>query len=255
MNFNNINIINSSDNFRNLANHYDDYHYSHNSFIKQLSEEHPIDCNSNILDIGCGTGNETLNIYKNFKCNVCGIDVSVNMLEKAKKKTDEITWLKSHAESIPFKNNSVDIITSFFSVHHFSNMGKAISEFNRIMKSDGMVFLVTISHEQMRNSLEYKFFPELLEYDTKRVPSIELIESVFVQNGFLVKVNTMLYESRKIDSDYLRMIESRYRTGLNFLSDLQIQQGISRIENAILKNKNLVDSIMCSVLICRKEHC
>ncbi|MEI7868460.1 MAG: methyltransferase domain-containing protein [Candidatus Methylumidiphilus sp.] len=241
-------------NFNKLSVYYDDYHNSHSTFINQLGEEYPIDSNINILDIGCGTGNETQNIYKYFQCKVFGIDLSEDMLKKARQKTDEITWLNGCAESIPLKNNSVDIITSFFSVHHFSNIDKAISEFNRIMKSDGLVFLVTISHEQMSNSLEYKFFPELLEYDTQRVPSIDFIERVFVQNGFLVKIKNLFYESRKIDANYLKMIESRYRTGLNFLTDQQIQEGISRIENAILKKTNLVDSIMCSVIICRKDH-
>jgi ubiquinone/menaquinone biosynthesis C-methylase UbiE len=246
--------------FDNIAPHYDNYHHGHHDFISllnaqiELNEAQPIHKSELVIaEIGCGTGNETLNIYNKFECKVIGIDLSENMLKKARQKTDEINWLKGHAESIPLKNNFVDIITSFFSVHHFSNIDKAISEFHRILKNDGMVFLVIISHEQMRNSLEYKFFPELLEYDIRRVPSIELIESVFVKNGFLVKVNTLLYESRKIDADYLRMVESRYRTGLNFLSDQQIQQGISRIENAILRNKHLVDSIMCSVLICRKN--
>lgn len=241
-------------NFDRIASSYDSYHLGHHNFIEALSANYEKKNNLVIADIGCGTGNETLNIYNNFKCKVYGIDPSENMLQKARQKTHEITWLKGHAESIPLRNNSVDIITSFFSTHHFSNISKVISEYNRIVKKSGIVFLVTISHDQMRSSLEYKFFPELLEYDIKRVPAIELIESLLVQSGFIVKVNTVHYEDRTIDVDYIKMIENRYRTGLNFLSDHQIQRGISRIENVISKNKNIVDSIMCSVLICRKEH-
>ena len=240
--------------FNNIARYYDSYHFGHNNFIYALCASCEKNSELVIVDIGCGTGNETLNIYNNFKCNIYGIDPSENMLKEAKQKTDEIAWLKGHAESIPLRNNSVDIITSFFSTHHFSNISKVISEFKRIVKKSGIIFLVTISHDQMRSSLEYKFFPELLEYEIKRVPVIELIESLFVQSGFIVTVNTMHYESRKIDADYIEMIKNRYRTGLNFLSDHQIQRGISRIKNAISKNKNIVDSIMCSTLICRKEH-
>lgn len=240
--------------FDTIANCYDKYHFTHNNFIELIKAEYGVNNNLVIVDIGCGTGNETLNIYNNFKCKIYGIDPSENMLKKARQKTDEIAWLKGHAESISLRNNSVDIITSFFSTHHFSNISKVISEYKRIVKKSGIVFLATISHDQMRSSLEYKFFPELLEYDIKRVPAIEHIESLFVQSGFIVKVNTVHYEDRTIDVDYIKMIENRYRTGLNFLSDHQIQRGISRIENAISKNKNIVDSIMCSVLICRKEH-
>ena len=244
----------NTNNFNKIANCYDKYHFTHNNLIEFLKTKCAANSNSVIVDIGCGTGNETLNIFNNFRCKVYGIDPSENMLQIARQKTHEITWLKGHAESIPLRNNSVDIITSFFSTHHFSNISKVISEYNRIVKKSGIVFLVTISHDQMKSSLEYKFFPELLEYDIKRVPAIELIESLFVQTGFIVKINTVHYEDRTIDADYIKMIENRYRTGLNSLSDHQIQQGIIRIENVISKNKNIVDSIMCSVLICRKEH-
>lgn len=243
-----------ANNFNKIANCYDKYHFTHNNLIELIRAEYGVNQNFVIADIGCGTGNETLNIYNNFKCNVYGIDPSENMLKKARQKTDEITWLKGHAESIPLRNNSVDIITSFFSTHHFSNISKVISEYNRIVKKSGIVFLVTISHDQMRSSLEYKFFPELLEYDIKRVPDIELIKSLFVQSSFIVKINMVHYEDRTIDVDYMKMIKKRYRTGLNFLSEHQIQQGMSRIEKVISNDKNIVDSIMCSVLICRKEH-
>lgn len=239
--------------FNKIASYYDEYHFEHHGFIEALGACDEKNSDFVIADIGCGTGNETLNIYNNFKCKVYGIDPSENMLQKARQKTHEITWLKGYAESIPLRNNSVDIITSFFSTHHFSNISKVISEYDRIVKKSGIVFLVTISHDQMRSSLEYKFFPELLEYDIKRVPSMELIESLFVKSGFIVEVNTMHYETRKIDADYIKMIENRYRTGLNYLSDHQIQQGIRRIENTISRNKHILDSIMCSALICRKE--
>lgn len=243
-----------SNNFDKIATYYDNYHFGHHGFIEALGACDEKKFDFVIADIGCGTGNETLNIYNNFKCKVYGIDPSENMLKKARQKTDKIVWLKGHAESIPLRNNSVDIITSFFSTHHFSNISKVVSEYDRIVKKSGIVFLVTISHDQMRSSLEYKFFPELFKYDIKRVPAIELLENLFVQSGFIVKVNTAHYEDRAIDVDYIKMIENRYRTGLNFLSDHQIQLGISRIENAISKNKNIIDSIRCSVLICRKEH-
>ena len=214
--------------FNNIASYYDEYHFGHHGFIEALGAYDEKNSDVVIVDIGCGTGNETLNIYNNFKCKVYGIDPSENMLKKARQNSDEIAWLKGHAESIPLRNNSVDIITLFFSTHHFSNISKVISEYNRIVKKSGIVFLVSITHDQMRSSLEYKFFPELVEYDIKRVPAIELIESLFVQSGFIVKLNTVHYEDRTIDVDYIKMIESRYRTGLNFLSDHQISQSLGQ---------------------------
>lgn len=240
-------------NFNIISGYYDDYHISHDTFINLIRNEYAIKENSRIADIGCGTGNETLNIYNKFKCTVYGIDPLENMLKKAMEKTDKIIWLKGIAEKIPIGNNSIDIITSFFSIHHFLDIQQAVREFKRILKTNGNIFVFTISHDQMKNSLEYQFFPELLEYDTNRVPPIEFIKDIFVKNDFKIKIKEVEYETRAIDTNYIEMVKNRYRTGFQELTEKQILLGINRIEKAISNNSDIIDKIMCSVLICDKK--
>jgi SAM-dependent methyltransferase len=235
-----------------LADCYDYYHSAHNNFIELLKKEYKENKDTKIVDVGCGTGNETLNIYNKLKCTVYGIDPAENMLKKAMGKSDKIEWVKGLAEKIPVGNNSIDIITLFFSIHHFLDIYQAIKEFHRILKSAGKVFIFTISHNQMKNSLEYHFFPELLKYDISRVPSIEFIEDIFVKNGFKVKIKEVAYETRKIDTNYIEMVKRRYRSGFQKLTENETLMGINRIEEAISNNKNIIDDIKCSVLICEK---
>jgi len=249
----NYNVMSKSFNgFKKIASYYDNYHSAHNSFVELIRKEYKVSDNSLIVDIGCGTGNETLNIYNKFRCNVYGIEPAKNMLEKAIGKSGKIIWLKGTAERIPVEDNSVDIITSFFSIHHFSDIYQAIKEYYRILKSSGKVFIFTISHNQMKKSFEYKFFPELLKYDISRIPSIEFIKDIFVKNGFKVKIKVLEYETRKIDTNYIKMVKNRYRTGFQRLTERQILLGINRIEKAISNNSDIIDRIMCSVLICKK---
>lgn len=240
----------SIDNFNKMADYYDKYHLTHNNLIEIIKDECRTNDDFAIADIGCGTGNETLNIYDNFKCNVYGIEPVENMLKKAMEKSNNIAWLKGTAEEIPLKNNSINIITLFFSIHHILYIGQTVKEFIRILISTGKIFIFTISHNQMKNSLEYQFFPELLKYDISRVPSIEFIKNIFVKNGFKVKIIKTDYETRKIDSNYIEMVKSRYRSGFQKLTENEILKGINRIEEAILKNKNIIDDIKCYVLIC-----
>lgn len=239
-------------NFDTIASYYDEYHSAHNNFVELIKAECKVNKDFVIVDIGCGTGNETLNTYNKFKCRVYGIEPAENMLKKAMEKSDKIVWLKGSAEIIPVGDNSIDIITSFFSIHHFLDIYQAIKEFYRILKSSGKVFIFTISHNQMKNSLEYQFFPELLEYDISRVPTIEFIKDIFVKNGFKVKIKEVVYETRKIDANYIEILKKRYRTGFQKLTEKQILIGINRIEKAISNNSDIVDKIMCSVLICEK---
>lgn len=241
--------------FNKLADCYDYYHSAHNTFIELLKKEYRENKDTKIVDVGCGTGNETLNIYNKFKCTVYGIDPAKNMLKKAAGKSDKIVWLEGTAERIPVGNNSIDIITSFFSIHHFLDIHQAAIEFKRILKTNSKAFIFTISHSQMKNSLEYQFFPELLKYDINRIPHTKLIKSSFIENGFKVKIKEIEYETRKINEDYIKMVENRYRTGFKLLTNEQILQGISKIKKTILNSSGseIIDKIMCSVLICEKQ--
>jgi len=127
--------------FNKIASYYDEYHSAHNNFVELIKAECGINNNFVIVDMGCGTGNETLNIYDNFKCKVYGIESAENMFKKATQKSDKIIWLKETAEGIPLKNNTIDIITSFFSIHHFLDIHQAVREFRRILKTTGKVSL------------------------------------------------------------------------------------------------------------------
>lgn len=236
-------------NFDKLASIYDLYHYSHDIFVQFIGDENKIDKRTKIVDIGCGTGNDTVSLFNTFKCQIYGIDPSEKMLEKAMKKCQDITWLKGAAEETYLDNNSIDIVTSFFSVHHFSDLNKAAEEFKRILKNTGKIFIFTISHSQMRKSIEYEFFPELLGYDLEKVPSIEVINVAFFKKNFNVKFNELEFEERRIDSKYIEMVENRYRTGFLHLSNKQISDGIERIKKRISKKTELIDKIMCTLLI------
>jgi len=60
------------------------------------------------------------------------------------------------------------------------------------------------------------------------------------------------YETRKIDANYIKMVKKRYRTGFQRLTEKQILLGINRTEKAISNNSDIIDKIMCIVLICKK---
>lgn len=56
------------------------------------------------LDVGCGSGNYTELIFeKGF--NICGVDISEEMLEKARRKNSQIKWILGDAKKLPFQNN------------------------------------------------------------------------------------------------------------------------------------------------------
>lgn len=240
-------------NFNLIANDYNNHHLAHNQFIKIIRNNFIISNDMHILDLGCGTGNETINLKKSFNCLVSGVEPSNRMLSIAKQNNKSINWLTGSAEYIPVTDKSVDILTAFFSIHHFDILEKSISEIDRVLSKNGKIFIFTISHEQMKNSLEYKFIPELLEADISRVPKIKDIQDILTQQGFSSITKVSKYETRKIDNNYLEMVKNRYRSGLRLLNQKQIDNAVLKIENEINKGNELIDEINCTVIITERN--
>ncbi len=97
-----------------------------------------------ILDIGTGTGAwaSMFLLDENSDKNnnkIHGVDISMKMLDKARKKYPEINFNFGDAEDLKeIKDNSFDIVTASYVVHGVKaeNRAKIISEMKRISKKD-----------------------------------------------------------------------------------------------------------------------
>lgn len=82
-----------------------------------------------LLDIGCGTS-----ISSDFDCVCYGIDPSQGLLDIAKDKYPDKTFIQASAEKLPFKEGYFDYIISLTAAQNFENLEKALSEINRVAK-------------------------------------------------------------------------------------------------------------------------
>lgn len=77
-----------------------------------------------ILDLGCGGGNyavKVISLLPNVDCDL--IDLSANMLEKAKQRVHEnttgtVTAFQGDYRDIPLEDNAYDIVTAGTTLHH-----------------------------------------------------------------------------------------------------------------------------------------
>ncbi len=83
-----------------------------------------------LLDVGCGTGIAT----ELFPCKKTGIDPSADLLKSAKFKT-----IVGKAESLPFPDNSFDIVISLTAVHNFDDSRKGLEEMRRVSRRDMVI--------------------------------------------------------------------------------------------------------------------
>jgi ubiquinone/menaquinone biosynthesis C-methylase UbiE len=69
------------------------------------------------------------------------LDLSMNMLRQCQKRNEELTIYLMHgnAQYLPFADNSFDSLFHFGGVNLFNDPNKAIQEFIRVVKKDGLV--------------------------------------------------------------------------------------------------------------------
>jgi len=97
------------------------------------------------MDIGCGSGNKTLNMANNLKLdisNVYGADISNWGPYNQKKYDHKFNFIKIENDIINIKDNSIDLCSCILMLHHVKNLSKILQEIKRIMKPNGILILI-----------------------------------------------------------------------------------------------------------------
>jgi len=124
-----------------------------------------------ILDVGCGFGKITIEIaMNNPDSKVCGIDIHDSLTAQAQMNADilgvpNIEFRTGSAYSLPFENNSIELVTCFFMLHHLEDVLSALLEIKRVLKNEGQLTAVEPLEHSHNNGphLNEKGWKELFE--------------------------------------------------------------------------------------------
>jgi ubiquinone/menaquinone biosynthesis C-methylase UbiE len=115
----------------------------HSELIKRI----PVDFTPQaILDIGCGTGRLLRRLAERWPAAVLnGVDPSEGMIAEALRRTPAASLYLAPAEQLPIQDESIDLVTSTTSFHHWSDQGAGILQAARVLRRGGLFVLADMS--------------------------------------------------------------------------------------------------------------
>ncbi|WP_145601145.1 class I SAM-dependent methyltransferase [Yersinia frederiksenii] len=101
-----------------------------------------------LLDLGCGAGHASFTAAAVVK-SVVSYDLSAQMLQvvsqaASDKKLTNIEVKQGIAESLPFDDQSFDIVISRYSAHHWHDVGQALREVKRVLRPGGKIIFMDV---------------------------------------------------------------------------------------------------------------
>src|SRR5512138_2655255 len=104
--------------YNSLAQEYARYRQILPEVLQNLVETGELKPASNVLDVGCGTGNYTIALEKTIHCSCWGLDPSEEMLAKAREHTHTTRFQIGQAEQLDYPAEFFDMVFSVDVIHH-----------------------------------------------------------------------------------------------------------------------------------------
>jgi len=109
-----------------------------------------------VLDLACGAGRH-LRVLQDRGLAAMGLDLSLPLLQEARREVPEATLLRGDMRSLPFRSASFGLVASFFtSFGYFDDETqdrRVLAEIGRVLTPDGAVFLDFLNADQVRRTL------------------------------------------------------------------------------------------------------
>lgn len=162
-----------------------------------------------VLELGCGTGKFWLKNKENinYSLNITLSDFSKSMLKIAKDKLKEVDYNfkyeEINVESIPYEDNSFDVVIAEHMIYFAPDVEKALLEIRRILKPGGVLYVTANSCETMAelNKLAEKFDSSLGIDNNGYSTRFELENGEGILKEYFNKVDVEILEGKIIVDD------------------------------------------------------
>ena len=111
---------------------------------RRLAATSAVQPGDRVLDAACGTGDLALAALDAGGV-VTGLDFSERMLERARRKSDAIEWVRGDVLALPFEDASFDSSTIGFGIRNLDDLDAGLRELARVLQPGGRLAVLEIT--------------------------------------------------------------------------------------------------------------
>jgi ubiquinone/menaquinone biosynthesis C-methylase UbiE len=207
-----------------------------------------------VLDVGCGTGLETVRLAKLVAPSgkVIGLDASEKFLGEARRRAESlglpIDYRHGDAQQLPFPEKTFDVARAERLFPYLADPERALAELARVTKSGGAVALIepdfeTVTINLRNRSLVRKILHFDCDHNTKNGWIGRDLARLFKACGLVevtVEADVIIFEPRVFSAYFLEI--SRAAHGQQIISIAELDQWQQEIHQLLSR-----DELFCTI--------
>jgi len=141
-----------------------------------------------VLDVACGGGNVVC-AFAAVTRHATGIDMTPAMLERAarmaaEKQLSNVAWRQGDVTSLPWPDDTFDIVVTRFSFHHFQEPLTVLREMKRVSKAGGRIVVADMhTAREQAHADEFNRMERLRDPSHVRALHLEELKALFPAAG------------------------------------------------------------------------
>lgn len=215
--------------------------------LDELVKHVELRAGGDFLDLGCGTGNYTCALAA-AGGRWHGVDASAEMLEQARSKDCQVSWMHAEAQSLPYKDDTFAGTICTLAIHHFTGLEAPFAEVARVLRA-GRFVLFTAFPEQMRSYWLCHYFPRMMEESIERMPRKATVLRALGVAGFSEPLvapfavghglqDLFLYSGKVRPQLYLNAsVRSNISSFATLCPPKELEEGLERLRADIAENR------------------
>lgn len=187
-----------------------------------------------VVEIGCGTGNYVAALAEALpEYDYRGFDASKGMLAVARARSARIAWTEGNADvRFPYPDAECRLAFAVDVVHHIRALDVFFREAARTLSPGGSLMVVTDSEQNIRERSLTRFFPEILDIELRRYPSVSWLHARAAAAGLDAGPVQPAVGDRVLDSHFVGQLEAKCSSAMRLIAPEAHRRGMERVREA-----------------------